>query len=484
MSHRNANHIIDKPPASSAALRTRTRADMRASVLDGVFSQPFSSVAGPGSVLITSLALSLGATSSTLGLIFTAGPIFQGAQILGPLLLPAMAGSRKKGVLAAVAAGRGIIFLVPVAVAFFSPPAALATLVVCFLLSQVLNGAAASMWTSWIGSLIPRRIRGRFLGRRLQPAIVAGLVAAFAASLLKDLAAPGGIAGLAGFLRQKLGLAQGIWGVGGEHYAFIIIFAAAAALGVAALLPLKAMSDRPTHERRFTFAAFAEPFRDRAFRPLLFLFGAWFFAIYFGSPFWQPFFLNELGLSLTTIQIYNLVSTISMAATAALWGKLVDRFGNRPVFRALMLLSIANAFVYVFMTRDNYWWLWPEAATSGAMWGGAGVVTTNFLLRLSPEHKRDAYVAVFAVVTGACGLISSLASGQIIGLLPATVTLGSFSIISMKVAFAITAFLRLLVQFPMYRVREPRAAGFRHMMRAVTTDARLWLQRWLPRSMK
>jgi len=457
---------------------------MRAATLEGMFSQSFFSVAGPGSVLITALALSLGATGATLGLIFAAGPIFQGAQVLGPFLIPALRGSRRKGVIAATTAGRGVIFLIPLAVAFFSVPAALATLVVCFLVSQVFNGISANVWTSWIGALVPRRIRGRFLGRRMQPAIVAGLIAAFAASLLKDLSAPGGIGGLAGFLRQKLGLAQGIWGVGGEHYAFIIIFAAAALIGISAAFPFRKMTDRPSREGRFTFAAFAEPFRDRAFRPLLVLFGFWFFAIYFGSPFWQPFFMNELGLSLTTIQIYNVVSTISMAATAALWGKLVDRFGNRPVFRALMLLSVANAFVYVFMTRDHYWWLWLEAATSGAMWGGAGVVTTNFLLRLSPEHKRDAYIAVFAVVTGACGLVSSLASGQLIGLLPATVTLGSFSIVNMKVAFAITAFLRVLVQFPMYRVREPRAAGFRYMMRAVAADARLSLLRWLPRSMK
>jgi len=453
---------------------------MRVSTVEGVFSQAFFSVAGAGSVLVTALALSLGATSSTLGLIFAAGPLYLGAQILGPLLLSAAGGSRKKGVIAAVAVAQGVIFLVPLAIAFFSPSAALATLVVCFLGAHLCYGAAASVWTSWIGAIVPRRIRGRFFGRRLQPAIVAGLVAALAASILKDLSAPGNTAGLAGFLRKTLGLSRGIWGPGGEHTAFIIIFAAAAAVGAVTLIFFKAMSDRPARPQGFNVAVLGEPFRDAGFRPLLFLGGAWFFAINFGLACWQPFLLKDLGLSLTAIQIHNVILTASMAVTAVFWGKLVDRFGNRPVFHALAVCSAVSAFVYVFMTRDRYWWFWLEGATSGAAAGGIEVIITNFMLSLSPEANRDAYVAVFFAVIGACGLVSNLASSQVIGLFPSVVVLGPVSILSLKLAFGASALLRALVQFPMYRVREPGAVGFRRMMRSVTADARLWLQRRFP----
>jgi MFS family permease len=454
---------------------------MRVSAAEGVFSQAFFSVAGPGSVLVTALALSLGAGNTALGLIFAAGPLFLASQILGPWLLSAAGGSRKKGVIAAVAVAQGVIFLVPLAIAFFSPSAALATLVVCFLAAHVCYGAASSVWTSWIGDLVPRRIRGRFFGRRLQPAIIAGLVAALAASVLKDLSAPGSTAGLAGFLRKTFGLAGGIWGPGGEHTAFIVIFAVASAVGALTLLFFKAMSDRRAGARRFNVAVLAEPFRDAAFRPLLFLGGAWFFAINFGLACWQPFLLKDLGLSLTAIQIHNVILTASMAITAALWGKLVDRFGNRPVFHALGACSALSAFVYIFMTRDRYWWFWLEGATSGAAAGGIEVIITNFMLALSPERRRDAYVAVFSAVIGACGLVSNLASSQLIGLLPAVVVLGPVSVLSLKLAFGGSALLRALVQIPMYRVHEPRAVGFRRMMRSVAADARLWLERRFPR---
>jgi len=472
------------PPASSAARRiSRLRADMRSSVAEGAFSQIFLNIAGPGSVFVTSLAFLLGATDATMGYIFAAGPILQGAQVLGPLVLPAFGGSRRRTVLTSGALGRALMLAAPCAALFFPAPVALATLVACFLLSQVFAGVASNVMTSWLGALVPRPIRGRFLGRRMQPAIVAGFVVAFAASVLKDLAGPGSSAGLAGFLRRTFHLTNGLWGADGARYAFVIIFAVAGLFGVAAILPVRAITDRRA-ANRFRFADFAEPFRDRAFRPLLVLFGCWFFAVYFGSPFWQPFFLKELGLSLTTIMLYSLISTVAMVATARVWGRLIDRYGNRPVFRGLILLAVANAFVYVFMTREHYWWIWLEAATSGAMWGGAGVATMNFLLRFAPEEKRDAYVAAFAVVTGGCGLASSLLSGYVVGLLPPRIYVAGMPFVNMKFAFAATAWLRLMVQFPMYRVREPRAAAFRHMMREVADDARLRLLNWLPRSWK
>jgi len=472
-----------EPPAPSAALPRRTRVDLRGFVLEGAFTQSFMNLAGPGSVFVTSLAFLLGATDATMGYIFAAGPILQGAQILGPLVLPAFGGSRRRVVMTFGASARALMLAAPFAALVFPPAVALATLVGAFLISQVFHGVAANVMTSWIGAVVPRRVRGRFLGRRLQPAIIAGFVVAFAASIVKDLAGPGSSAGLAGFLRRALGLAHGIWGADGGRIAFVVIFAAAGLIGLAALFPLRGVSDRRA-AARFSFNDFAEPFKDASFRPVLVLFGAWFAAVYFGSPFWQPFFLNELGLSLTSVMIYGLISTVAMAATARFWGRLIDRYGNRPVFRGLILLSVANSFVYVFMTPDRFWWLWLEAATSGAMWGGAGVATVNFLLRFSPEHKRDGYVAAFAVVTGGCGLASSLLSGYLIGLVPARFTLFGLPFVNMKVAFAATAFLRLWVEVPMYRVAEPRARAFRHMVREVAADARLWLMNWLPRSGK
>jgi MFS family permease len=163
-----------------------------------------------------------------------------------------------------------------------------------------------------------------------------------------------------------------------------------------------------------------------------------------------------------------------------LWGKIIDRFGNKPVLRGLVALAAANAFVYVFMEPGRYWWIWIEAVTSGAMWAGAIVATTNFIIRLSPEGARDSYVAVYAVVAGACGLVGTVGSGQLVASLPPFVSLGGWRILNFKVAFLITAGLRLLSQVPISAVEEPRAVPFRRMMAAMAGDVRLWFLRWRP----
>jgi predicted MFS family arabinose efflux permease len=296
-----------------------------------------------------------------------------------------------------------------------------------------------------------------------------GLVVAFAASVFKDLSVPGGETGLTGFFRRVLGVAGGLWGAGGERYAYLIIFAFAGAAGLASTLLLLRQRDRPAPAVRFSLRSLAEPLRDRRFRRLVYFFGWWWFAASFGAPFWQPFYLEVLGMSLTAVQIYNSLLIIAMAATAALWGRLIDRFGNKPVLRGLIFLATANSFVYVFMRPDLYWWVWLEAVTSG-----------NFIIRLSPEDKRDNYVAVYAVVAGACGLVATVGSGQFVAMLPRYVSFGGWQLLNMKVAFLITTAFRLVSHVPMYLVKEPRAVPFHHMMRAVAADVRLWFLRFRP----
>ena len=480
MSDDERGDSLTSAPAPPAFAKLRARPDMRASVCEGLFGQMFLNLAGPWSAFVTALALSLGAGSRAFGLIFAAGPVIALSQVLGPVLLPVFGGSRRRLVVAAGAAARGIIFLIPAVVLWLEPEAALALFIACFLASQVFTGVMTSVWTSWIGAIVPERIRGRFLGKRTQLMMALGIVVAFAASVFKDLSVPGGETGLTGFFRRLFGVAGGLWGAGGERYAYFIIFAFAGVAGLASTLLLLRQRDRPAPAVRFSLRSLAEPFRERRFRHLIYFFGWWWFAASFGAPFWQPFLLEELRMSLTAVQIYNSLLIIAMAATAALWGRLLDRFGNKPVFRGLIFLATANSFVYVFMRPDLYWWVWLEAVGSGAMWGGAMVATTNLIIRLSPEAKRDNYVAVYAVVAGACGLVATIGSGQFVAMLPRYVSLGGWQLLNMKVAFLITTVFRLASHVPIYLVKEPRAVPFHHMMRAVAADARLWLLRFRP----
>jgi MFS family permease len=454
---------------------------MRASVCEGLFGQMFVNLAGAWSAFVTALALSLGAGGRAFGLIFSAAPLVMLSQFLGPVLLPLFGCSRRRLVVAASAAARGVIFLLPPIILWLEPGAALALVIVCFLLSQVFTGLMTNVWTGWIGATVPERVRGRFLGKRMQLMTALGLVAAFAASILKDMSAPAKEdGGLAAFLRDLFGLANGWWGAGGEKYAFVIIFSFAAAAGLASTLLMLRQRDRPAPVAPFSPRSLLEPLRDRPFRRLVYFYGWWYFAASFGAPFFHPFMLKDLGMSLTAMQIYNSAFIVAMAATASLWGKLIDRFGNKPVLRGLIALAAADAFAYVFMEPGRYWWIWVEAVTSGAMWAGAMVATTNFIIRLSPEGARDRYVAAYAVVAGVCGLAGTVGSGQLVASLPPVVSLAGWRIIDFKMAFLMTAALRLLSQLPISAVEEPRAVPFRRMMAAVAGDVRLWFLRWRP----
>lgn len=470
---------LEKRGPATKRAKSRVRADMRASVCEGLFAQAFLNIAGPWSVFVTALVLSLGAGGKALAFVFSAGPIMMAAQLLGPALLPVFGGSRRTFVIAAATAGRVLFLAVPVIIFLLPAREALIFFITLFLASQIFLGMATNVWTAWIGATVPARVRGAFLGKRTQLVTAFGLTVAFGASIFKDAASPAG-RGIAGFLTRAFHDAKPIFGPEGERWAFAVIFATAAALGLVSSFLLRRQGDRKAEAAEFKVSDLAVPLADGSFRRLLFFFAVWFFAIYFGAPFWQPFFIEVLGMSLTAIQFYSLVFVVAMAASSATLGRALDRFGNKPVLRAMMLLSVGNAFVYVFMTPQSYWWIWIEAVTSGVMWGGANVATTNLIIQLSPAGRRDAYVAAFAVLTGLFGFLGTHASGLLVASLPFNVTLWRWPMVNMQVAFLITAALRVVAQLPMYAVREPKAIAFREMVRVAARDVGLWFLRWVP----
>ena len=56
--------------------------------------------------------------------------------------------------------------------------------------------------------------------------------------------------------------------------------------------------------------------------------------------------------------------------------------------RLIILLGGFNPMVWLFVSAYNYPILYLEAVTSGIMWGGAGLVGTNFVLSVAPKERK------------------------------------------------------------------------------------------------
>jgi len=215
----------------------------------------------------------------------------------------------------------------------------------------------------------------------------------------------------------------------------------------------------------------AVPLHDGNFRRLL-AYGLWWMAaVGIASPFWTPFMLTKLHLSMVSIQVYGTISTVASLLALRPWGTLIDRFGNKPAMRLALVLGGLNPLLWVLVTPEHHGLVFLEAATSGIMWSGAGIVATNFVLAIAPDDRRQVYSAVFGACCGIPMMITQLLSGWA---LPLIEQLGPLPIEPEQVLFAIGGLTRWSTQIPLSWIHEPQARPVREALAYIGQRARLY----------
>jgi MFS family permease len=93
-------------------------------------------------------------------------------------------------------------------------------------------------------------------------------------------------------------------------------------------------------------------------------------------------------------------------------GALIDRFGNRRVMIASQLLVASSMLFYLSAPTDRWWWIFG-ASTMFIAYAGLNVGIPNLMLKLSPPHERNAYIASYYSWAGLAYSCGSLAGGII-----------------------------------------------------------------------
>jgi len=432
----------DQPEAEDEALVRRAT---RISTVEGALAQIHFTIAQPGSVFVTKFALLLGAGPLQLGLLAAIGQFSLLFQPLGTLLTRRRR-SRRGTVVAWAATSRLLVLGFGLGALFLPAPAALALFMVLLLVSAVTQAVSANVWVAWISDLIPKPIRGRFFARRSQWLLVAGTLAGAALGLLVD--------GM-----QKAGdwplLARPDWARAENLLAaFAWLFVGAALIGGIGQLLLWRQPERPkAREVDSATTLLVAPFRDPNFRRLLIFAVWWMLAVGVGAPFWQPFMIANLAMPLVEIQIYSAISTAASLLSLGLWGRLVDRLGNRT---AMALSIVMGGFIpqaWLFVGPGNYGILFVEAFFSGVMWAGAGLVGTNFVLAIAPANRRQTYAGLYGACAGLAMMATMLLSGAF---LPPPLALGPLQLQSEQVLFGATGLLRWTALIPLLLIAEPQ----------------------------
>ncbi len=404
--------------------------------LEAAFANVF--IVLTGGAFLTGMALMLGANDFEIGLL-GAIPFMAHAFQLFSAYLVDRTGRRKAITIWSSVAGRQIWWLI-IPLLILGWHWSLGAFLAVFVLSSVSMMIASPAWMAWMADIVPPRIRGRYFGQRNNAVAIATALTAIVGGIALDR--------FRGMDREALGFATLV--------GTACLFAAAAVALIARLPERKASSGTVG----FSLSHFLEPLEDRNFRRLLKVFAAWNFSIGIAAPFFAVHMLNVLRMSFTVIALYTTLTALVAISTNRIWGKLIDRFGSKPVI-AVCAFGISVVPLIWWIPRPDFLWILAiEGIYSASLWAGFNLAAFNVPIANSPRKRRTVYLATFSVVTGFAFFAASLLGGALAeGWSDFHWPIGWQVVVNYHLLFAISAGLRILSALLFLTFHEPREKG-------------------------
>jgi MFS family permease len=407
-------------------------------------------------------AKSLGASATVLGILAGMMPLLVVFQI------PAARHVVRIGYKKFVYAGWGVrvmfIFgmaIVPVLSFFLSAMTQLALLLLLLFGFNLSRGISSCAWLPWITSLIPTKLRGKYLVRE---------------------AACVNVASFATFLLAAFCLGQSP-----KPWQFAALFAFSALMGMSSLFFLKRIPESESSDQfgaSTTPVPWGEIIRFEPFQKLLWMNFAWAMAYGGLTAFVVAFLKTQPGFHERTILIVTAMSFIGGIGSLGLLGHQLDRVGSKPVLLfafGLWLLILAGWSVIAGG------WAKPSIPLIVLLQLAMGLATSlvntaNLRLAMAtiPVMGRNHFFALYSVVSNLTQGVAPVIWGLMIDLLGPVRFLwlsfdwNRFSLFFMAVEGVIIVTLLLC-----RRLDEPEARSMEEMLRdLLQSPIRFWMRVW------
>ncbi|MDB6131657.1 MAG: transporter [Verrucomicrobiales bacterium] len=268
-------------------------------------------------------------------------------------------------------------------------------------ISNLANAICGVAWSAAMSELVPLNIRGKYFGSRNM---------------------------IFGFWTLIIVLLAGYY-VDLKHNSLVVfgwLYTAAAAARLVGMFFLTRMHfPQLVKERRVRSSSFGEylaVLKDVNYRWLLLFIGCWGFALNLGMPFYSVYVLRGLGLGMRDLTVFTVVSSLGGLLSLKTWGRLSDRFGNKPVLTTCSLVWAGVALLsWIMAGPHRYTHLFINYFVVGFMTAGFQLCQFNLMIKLVPADKKSHYISVFFAFTSLLTAMGPLAGGRLVHLLPASV---------------------------------------------------------------
>ena len=421
-------------PSISGLSRLEMNRGMRAFLTFGVMGAAWGQIVSINTAIFTGFALWLGVSDVTIGLLAS----FATGASLVQLFSLQLIGRFRNRKHAIVYSGlievfvRWSVLLIPF---LFYRHIWVAAFLALIVIGNMFAHATSPVLNSWYGATVPDKIRGAYFARRTILVTLSGMVAAF----------------LGGRFIDKVS----------DYKGFFIVFTVAALFGIAAyLITGRAPYPRKLEPRSVAFFGIMKAaFATQGFKPYILFYMAWSFAASIAGAYYSVFMIRHLKLSYTTIALLTNAQMVVMMIGYQLWGKLIDRYGSKPLLQTLFIPGILAALLWMFNKEGFYPFLVVAMLLGGITGSGLALAANSLLYSLVAEaENKPALLAAFSVLANTAAFL-----GPIIGSILSSVLADfRFSFLgipfgSIQVIFLAGAITMLIPLFLIRRVQDTRA---------------------------
>ncbi len=407
--------------------------------------------------------------------------IASGAQVLSAILIERSAGLTKYNFMFFGAISR-YLWLVMAMLPLVLPVNPLAAAVLALSLrfcTAICEQLSAPPWLTWMGRLVPSRVRGRYFAFRNSLSLIVSISLPILIAVALDRVGLKGDLQYEDFQDYQRYFLSGLMAIGALFGIIDILMFKS----IPEVLPTVAPSREYDHlhgKGLLSLRAYLiEPLKDTDFRSCL-LFGAAITAAMTVAP---AYFVlnaqNNLLLDNTKFTIsFNLVPLSLSFVMLMFVGKLIDRWGRKPVLLVTTFGALFAPLPWFFLTKDTpglFFYACIPGLIAGMMWPGVLEARQNIVFRFADGDGQSRYMAVFNF---ACSL-----GGAFGGILGGVVTastewmdhrhplyVGPFEWNNWHLAMMLSIVFHIVALLSLIRMRDPGAYPTMAMLRQIRSS--------------
>lgn len=404
------NHEKNAPsstPDEGFIPRRRLSFGLLISVLASASAMPWVAVAF--GIPVTMLMESLGSSAVMIGMIVTLQQLATFVQIPSALIGERLA--FRKPLWFIVSLIHRALWISPVLLLFLPNPRVMwvrATILLLIGISTLLGQMGVPLWFSWMGDLIPERLRSSFWGKRQTAVMMVHLLAVFTVGHILDR-----------FPDPRNGQ--------GSFSGFQLVFLIGTLCGVIdilihAFVPEPRQVTQPKHKQWWQRCI--TPLNNSDFRWTTIAFGSWMFSIGLVGSFSILYLTRVFGVSYSSLSATMISASIGTALAGVAWGHLMQVMGTRTFCVIMLILAPFTGVVWFFMHDGNVLipilnlslaqpvaLLMGSNLIAGALYSGVGLSQVDMMASITRPAGRTMSMAVHWTIVGAMGAMGPIVGG-------------------------------------------------------------------------